>query len=167
MSEPSKPIPDYAKDGHPSNKADTSDPPSYESLHASLRDDMSSLAIGNPHESISVPMISRVHQKTGWDLNPFSRKTGKVTQTVTVRKMTREFYLKHYAKDAEGNFVGTAGEAPDAALVFVPSKSAPQDIMRQVQEVAFKKQQLRGMRIGPHGEAQKGGGSDAAQMFFH
>ena len=66
---------------------------------------MTSLSIGDPSETISVPMISRMYKKSIHDANPFSRKTGKVTQTVAVRKMTREFYLKHYAKDAEGNFV--------------------------------------------------------------
>lgn len=118
---------------------------------------MSSLAIGDPHETISVPMITRMHHKTVHDMNPFSKKTGKVTQSVTLRKMTREFYLKHYVKDAEGNFVGTASPAPDAGLVFVPGKSTPEDVMRQVKEVAFKTQQLRGQGIGKYGRPQDGG----------
>lgn len=138
-------------DGPPSYTPDTSSPPTYDSLTAALRDDMSSLAIGDPAETISVPMISRMHEKSMHDLNPFSRKTGKVTQTVAVRKMTRAFYLKHYAKDAEGNYIGTGSPAPDAALVFVPGKSSPEDLMRQVQEVAFKRQGMRGNGIGDYG----------------
>jgi hypothetical protein len=103
-----------------------------------------------------------MHKKNIHDLNPFSRKTGKVTQTVTVRKMTREFYLKHYAKDSEGNFIGTASQAPDAALVFVPGKSTPEDLMRQVQEVAFGKQQVRGGGMGTLGTRIQGGGASGA-----
>ena len=117
---------------------------------------MNSLAIGEPSETISVPMISRMHEKSIHDMNPFSRKTGKVTQTVAVRKMTREFYLKHYAKDAEGNFVGTSSPAPDAGLVFVPGKSTPEGVMRQVKEVAFRGQTLRGKGIGPYGMPEGG-----------
>jgi hypothetical protein len=67
-------------------------------------------------------MISRTHHKTTHDYNPFSHKTGEVTQSVTLRKRTREFYLKHYVKDAVGNFIGTATPAPDAGLVFVPGE---------------------------------------------
>lgn len=80
--------------------------------------------------------------------------------------MTREFYLKHYAKDTEGNFVGTAAPAPDAGLVFVPGKSTPEDVMRQVQEVAFNKQKLRGPGIGKYGSPQGGldvGGAHTCQ----
>jgi hypothetical protein len=117
---------------------------------------MSSLAIGDPDETISVPMISRVHHRSIHDLNPFSRKTGKVTQTVAVRKMTRGFYLKHYAKDAEGNYVGTGSPAPDAGLVFVPGKSTPEDLMRQVNEVALRGQSLRGKEFAAY-EWMEGG----------
>jgi hypothetical protein len=155
------------KEGLPKYTPDSSHPPTYDSLHTTLSHGMSSLAVGDPQETISVPMISRTHHKTIHDYNPFSHKTGEVTQTVTLRKMTREFYLKHYVKDAEGNFVGTASPAPDAGLVFVPGKSTPEDIMRQVQEVAFNTQQLRGQGIGPYGLPQKGGGLDAAVRFWH
>jgi hypothetical protein len=154
-----------AEQAPPSYALDTSQPPTYDSLSSALRDDMSSLAIGDPHETISVPMISRVHEKSIHDLNPFSRKTGKITQTVAVRKMTREFYLKHYAKDAEGNFVGTASPAPDAALVFVPGKSTPEDLLRQVQEVAFKRQNIRGDGIGAFGHPV--GGIDGGMCGFY
>lgn len=138
---------------------DASDPPTYDSLHKVVRDDMSALAVGDPSESISVPMISRTHHKSVHDLNPFSKKTGHVTQTVTARKMTREFYLKHYVKDAEGNFIGTGNPAPDAGLVFVPGKSTPEDLMKQVQEVAFARQNIRGEGIGPFGKPQGGAAS--------
>ncbi|OCL03008.1 hypothetical protein AOQ84DRAFT_162639 [Glonium stellatum] len=63
-----------------------------------------------------------------------------VTQQVIVRKMTRDHYRKHYAKDAEGNYVGTEKPAPDAGPVLIPSKSTPEDILRQVREVAFGKE---------------------------
>ncbi|KAL5118758.1 hypothetical protein ACEQ8H_003261 [Pleosporales sp. CAS-2024a] len=117
---------------------------------------MSSLAHGDPQETISVPMVTRQHHKTLHDLNPFSRKTGKITQTVTARKMTRAFYLTHYVKDAEGQFIGSGAMAPDAGLVFVPAKSTPADLARQVQEVAFARQGLRGQGIGRHGLANDG-----------
>lgn len=64
---------------------------------------------------------------------------GTVTRTVIVRKMPRSWYLKHYAKDADGNYVGTEKPAVDAGLVFVPSKSTPEDILEQVRKVAFGK----------------------------
>jgi hypothetical protein len=135
----------------PSYTPDTSQPTNYDSLASAVRSEFTSLSIGDPSETISVPMISRMHEKSIHDLNPFSRKTGKVTQTVAVRKMTREFYLKHYAKDADGNFVGTGAPAPDAGLVFVPGKSTDEDLLRQVQEVAFARQGMRGQGIGPYG----------------
>jgi hypothetical protein len=138
----------------PSYASDASHPPSYDSLHKEVRDEMSALAVGDPSESISVPMISRMHHKTVHDLNPFSKKTGRVTQSVTVRKMTREFYLKHYVKDSEGNFIGTGNPAPDMGLVFVPGKSTEEDIMKQVKEVAFVRQGIRGQGIGPYGTPQ-------------
>jgi hypothetical protein len=143
----------------PSYSPDASHPPTYDSLHSNVRDDMSSLAIGDPSETISVPMISRTHHKTIHDLNPFSHKTGRITQTVTARKMTREMYLKHYVKDAEGNFIGTASQAPDAGLVFVPGKSTPEDLLKQVQQVAFARQNIRGDGIGPYGRPDAGSGS--------
>jgi hypothetical protein len=142
------------QDAPPNYSPDTSHPPSYESLAAAVHADMASLAVGDPSETVSVPMISRTHHMNLHDLNPFSRKTGRVTQSVTVRKMTREFYLKHYIKDADGNFIGNASPAPDAGLVFVPGKSTPEDLMKQVQEVAFKRQGIRGHGIGPYGEPQ-------------
>jgi hypothetical protein len=99
----------------------------------------------------SVPMISRTVANSVHNYNPFSRKSGAIKQSVTVRSMTRDFYLKHYAKDVDGNYIGTAAPAPDAALVFVPGKSTPEDVMRQVDEVAFKRQGIRGEGIGKFG----------------
>ena len=65
---------------------------------------------------------------------------GKVSQTVIVRKMKRSHYLKFYAKDVEGNYVGTEKPAADAGLVFVSSKSTPDEMLAQVRKVAFGKQ---------------------------
>lgn len=65
---------------------------------------------------------------------------GQVTQTVIVRKMLRSHYLKHYAKDSNGNYVGTEKPAVDAGLVFVLTKSTPEDIVEQVRKVAFGKE---------------------------
>ena len=97
---------------------------------------MNSLLVGDPKETISVPMIHSVEQKRKRDyLVPFS--TGTVTQHVTARKMTREHYLKHYAKNLEGDYVGTEKPAVDAGLVFVLAKSSSEDILAQVRKVAF------------------------------
>lgn len=98
---------------------------------------MQSLAVGDPKETISVPMIHSVEKRNLKKLFSSERKT--ISQTVIVRKMPREHYLKHYAKDAEGNYVGTEKPAVDAGLVFVPSKSTPEDILQQVRTVAFGK----------------------------
>ncbi|KAF2130762.1 hypothetical protein P153DRAFT_204496 [Dothidotthia symphoricarpi CBS 119687] len=103
------------------------------------------LAHGGPlDETISVPMIlSREKQRKRDMFHPFGGfggGRGVVTQTVIVRKMTRSHYLEHYAKDSEGNYVGTGKRAVDAGLVFVPGKSTPEDLLKQVEEVAFGKQ---------------------------
>jgi hypothetical protein len=151
MSKAEASTPVKEENAPPSYAPDTSDPPTYDEVVASVRAELNALSTGDPKEIVSVPMISRMHHKSVHDLNPFSKKTGRITQTVQARKMTREFYLKHYVKDAEGNFVGTANPAPDAGLVFVLSKSTPEDLMRQVQEVAFARQQMRGRGIGEYG----------------
>ncbi|KAF1850572.1 uncharacterized protein K460DRAFT_382240 [Cucurbitaria berberidis CBS 394.84] len=135
----------------PSYVSDSSNPPTYESLSAKVRSNMDALAVGDPQETISVPMISRRVANSIHNYNPFSHKSGKVVQSITVRNMTRENYLKFYAKDAEGNFVGTSHPAADAALVFVPGKSTDLDLMKQVDEVVFAKQELRGKGIGKFG----------------
>lgn len=96
-----------------------------------------SLAVGDPNESISVPMIHTTEKKSFKDA--IMHRSGKVSQTVIVRKMPRRHYLAHYAKDENGNYVGTEKPAVDAGLVFVPSKSTPEDIKEQVRKVAFGK----------------------------
>lgn len=99
---------------------------------------MQSLSVGDPKEVISVPMIHSTETVNFKKLLSKNRKT--ITRTVVVRRMQREQYLKHYAKDAEGNYVGTEKPAVDAGLVFVPSKSTPEDILQQVRKVAFGKE---------------------------
>ncbi|OCK76416.1 hypothetical protein K432DRAFT_428731 [Lepidopterella palustris CBS 459.81] len=99
--------------------------------------DIRSLDIGDPNELISVPMILSTESRS---LKNLIRGRREVSQTVIVRKMPRGHYRKYYAKDAEGNYVGTERAAPDAGLVFVPSKSTSEDILRQVRAVAFSKE---------------------------
>lgn len=101
---------------------------------------MNALAIGDPAETISVPMILSTEQKRKRDMFFPGGKQGKVTQSVFIRKMTRDHYLKHYAKDAEGNYVGTEKAAPDAGLVFVPGKGSSEELLEQVRKVAFGRQ---------------------------
>jgi hypothetical protein len=121
----------------PSN-AHSQNAPQPLSLQAGVRADMSSLLQGDPDETVLVPMIHSTEKKSLKAM--LVGGTGKVQQTVIVRKMKREWYLKHYAKDADGNYVGTEKPAADAGLVFVPSKSTPEDILQQVHKVAFGKQ---------------------------
>lgn len=116
---------------------------------------MASLREGDPKETISVPMVMSTEHKRKRDLF-LPGKGGKITQSVYVRKMTREHYLQHYAKDAEGNYVGTDKPAPDAGLVFVPSKSSDADILEQVRKVAFGKQHDANDFGGPYGGAMSG-----------
>ncbi|ORY16420.1 hypothetical protein BCR34DRAFT_597705 [Clohesyomyces aquaticus] len=117
--------------------------------------DFRSLQVGDPNESISVPMILSNEKRSFKDV--LRGRGGSVSQTVIVRKMTRDHYLKHYAKDAEGNYVGTKKAAADAGLVFVPSKSTPEEILEQVRKVAFGKQH----HIDDFGTAWSGTGSVA------
>jgi hypothetical protein len=49
-------------------------------------------------------------------------------------------FLKHYAKDSQGNYAGTERAALDAALVFVPSQNSSNDMLQQVQKVAFSRE---------------------------
>jgi hypothetical protein len=105
----------------------TTDPPSYTASSY-----MRSLREGDPDETISVPMIHTVQKTSLGDYVPFM-SAGKVKRrTVIVRKMTRDCYLKHYAKDEEGIYVGTERPYPDAGLVFVQSKSTEADVLEQV-----------------------------------
>lgn len=48
--------------------------------------------------------------------------------------------MKHYARDNEGNYVGTESPAADAGLVFVPSQSSSEDMLQQVRKVAFSRE---------------------------
>ncbi|KAF2032701.1 hypothetical protein EK21DRAFT_37285, partial [Setomelanomma holmii] len=111
--------------------------PAYSSLPEAVAADMQSLAIGDPQETISVPMIHSTVQMRKRDLFVPFGKQRPVTQTVLVRKMKRELYLRKYANDADGNYVGTEAPAVDAGLVFVPGKNTSEDMLRQVHKVAF------------------------------
>ncbi|KAF1950011.1 hypothetical protein CC80DRAFT_497036 [Byssothecium circinans] len=112
-------------------------PPQSPTPEEDVRASIQLLRDGDPQETIHVPMIHSVETRNYKKLLSKDRKT--VTRTVMVRKMPREHYLKHYAKDPEGNYVGTGKPAADAGLVFVPSKSTPEDILEQVRKVAFGK----------------------------
>ncbi|KAF1980277.1 hypothetical protein BU23DRAFT_495667 [Bimuria novae-zelandiae CBS 107.79] len=109
-----------------------------QSLADDVHADMVNLSKGNLQETISVPMVHST--ETIYFKKLFSKNRKLVTQSVTVRKMTRERYLKHYAKDTEGNYVGTEAPAVDAGLVFVQSKSTTEDLLQQVRKVAFGKE---------------------------
>ncbi|KAF2624073.1 hypothetical protein BU25DRAFT_413946 [Macroventuria anomochaeta] len=118
----------------PSSNRQDVPPPAYTAVAL----DMHSLAIGDPREQINVPMI---HSSESTRLrDAFNPRRGKVTQTVIVRKMTREHYLRKYAHDANGKYVGTETAAPDAGLVFVPSKSSSDELLAQVRKVAFDRE---------------------------
>jgi len=69
----------------------------------------------------------------------FLGKYAETSHTVVARKMPRSHYLKFYAKDSNGNYIGTEKAAVDAGLVFVPSKSTSEDLLQQVRKVAFNK----------------------------
>jgi hypothetical protein len=125
----------------------TEQPPAYESAQAAF----TSLLHGDPNETISVPMISRTVSNSIHNYNPFSRKQGEIKQSVIVRQMKRSQYLAHYAKDAEGNFIGAGSPAPDLGLVFVPSKGSSEDMLKQAEEVALGVQKVRGKGIGKFG----------------
>jgi hypothetical protein len=98
---------------------------------------MLSLSMGDPKEMITVPMIHSIEQKRKRGLLLPMGKGGVVMRTIVARQMTREHYLKRYAKDAEGNYVGSESPAMDAGLVFVPGKSTDEELMEQVRKVAF------------------------------
>ncbi|EUC29054.1 hypothetical protein COCCADRAFT_29806 [Bipolaris zeicola 26-R-13] len=123
-------------------------PPTYESVGRAL----TALAQGDPDEYITVPFVTRTVDFSLHNFNPFSHKQGKVRQSIVTRRMKRSQYLAHYVKDMDGKFVGTGKPAVDAELVFVPGKSSPEDLLRQVNEVALKVQRLRGDGIGEWGK---------------
>jgi hypothetical protein len=93
---------------------------------------LDSLREGDPNDKVDVPMIHSTHKLSFGDYLPWgsAMKTGK--RTVISRSMTRDCYIKHYAKDGDGNYIGTERPYPDHQLVFVPSKSTPDDILKQV-----------------------------------
>ncbi|KAF2728611.1 hypothetical protein EJ04DRAFT_91806 [Polyplosphaeria fusca] len=126
-------------------------------LSDNVRSDMRRLMEGDPNETIEVPMIHSTAKKSLRHL--FVRDPGVVSHTVSVRKMKRDWYLKHYAKDAEGNYIGTEKPALDAPLVFVPSKSTPEDLLEQVHKVAFGKQHYVADFAGGWVATQAGGGA--------
>ncbi|CAG5156500.1 uncharacterized protein ALTATR162_LOCUS4298 [Alternaria atra] len=134
-------------------------PPAYTSLPEAIAAGMQSLMVGDPNEEISVPMIHSIEQKRKRDLFLPGGRNGIVTRTVLVRKMAREHYLKHYAKDAQGNYIGTAQPAPDAGLVFVPGKSTDQDILEQVRKVAFGKEHSNQYFVSGWATTGAGGGA--------
>ncbi|KAH7069021.1 hypothetical protein BKA63DRAFT_520467 [Paraphoma chrysanthemicola] len=134
-------------------------PPAYSSLPEAVAGDMQSLLVGDPQEIIAVPMVHSTEQTRKRDLLlPFGKR-GAVTQTVLVRKMTREHYLKRYAKDAEGNYIGTEAAAVDAGLVFVPGKSTNEDLMLQVRKVAFGKEHSNKYFMNGWAASSAGGGA--------
>ena len=131
---------------------DTSSPPTYTTVAAAL----STLSSGDPNETIPVPMITRTLAFSLHNYNPFSRKQGKISQSIIIRQMKRSYYNAHYAKDADGNFVGTGTPATDLGLVFVPGKGSSEDMLRQANEVALEVQRRRGKGIGKYGMPQDG-----------
>ncbi|KAF2492279.1 hypothetical protein BU16DRAFT_529627 [Lophium mytilinum] len=117
--------------------------------------DIRSLDVGDPNESISVPMILSTEKRS---FKSFIKgRSGEISQQVIVRKMTREHYKKFYAKDKNGNYIGTEKAAPDAGLVFVPSKSTSEDILEQVKKVAFGKEHYIDGFGGAYGYGGAGG----------
>lgn len=108
-------------------------PPYAEKASSYLR----SLHEGDPNDNVDVPMIHSTHKLSFGDYLPWSSamKTGK--RTVISRSMTRDCYIKHYAKDEEGNYIGTERPYPDHQLVFVPNKSTPDEILQQVSSYMF------------------------------
>ncbi|KAJ4991636.1 hypothetical protein SVAN01_02751 [Stagonosporopsis vannaccii] len=81
--------------------------PKYAALAAYMQD----LATGDPRERIDIPMIHS-HSSRG------------------------NHYLRKYAHDASGSYIGTEPVAPDAGLIFVPSKASSSELLEQVKKVA-------------------------------
>jgi hypothetical protein len=140
-----KPETDDLPDYEPSKSGES---PSYEAIQKAL----TNLQRGDPDETISVPMVHRKDSSSIHRLNPFSRKGYESTpHYITARKMKRSQYLAHYAKDSEGTYIGTGSPAPDAGLVFVAGKGTPEDLLKQVEQVALGIQEKRGDGIGKFG----------------
>lgn len=111
----------------PAYYANDTKPPGYTASNY-----MRSLREGDPNEKVDVPMIHSTHKLSFGDYLPWgsAMKTGK--RTVISRSMTRDCYVKHYAKDDEGNYTGTEKPYADWQLVFVPNKSTPENVLKQV-----------------------------------
>lgn len=88
---------------------------------------------GDPDEVIGVPLVTTVDKA-----NVFKQMFGKrkLEHQVHTRYMKRSHYQRHYAKDGDGNYVGTEKPAADAHLVYVASKSTPEDVKEQVRKCA-------------------------------
>ena len=156
MTEATPKVDDYyaptssTPDTPPTYPTTTSPPPTYTTVAQAL----TTLSTGDPNETIPVPMITRTLAFSLHNYNPFSRKQGEVRQSIIIRQMKRSYYNAHYAKDAEGNFVGTGTPAPDLGLVFVPGKGSSEDMLKQANEVALEVQRRRGKGIGKFGMPQ-------------
>ncbi|KAL6712033.1 hypothetical protein ACN47E_003076 [Coniothyrium glycines] len=144
---------------HHTGQSQTDDLPAYEPSadgaprYEAIQQALTNLQRGDPDETISVPMVHRKDSTSLHRLNPFSRKGyEKTPHYITARKMKRSQYLAHYAKDAEGNYIGTSNPAPDAGLVFVAGKGTSEDLLKQVEEVALGVQERRGNGIGKFGK---------------
>jgi hypothetical protein len=120
---------------------------------------MQSLMTGDPKATITVPMVHTTEQKRKRDLFLPMGKKGTITQTVIMRKMTREHYLKRYARDAEGNYVGTERSAVDAGLVFVLGKNSNEELLQQVRKVAFGIEHSNQYHMDGWAAVQAGGGA--------
>lgn len=90
---------------------------------------------GDPDEKIEVPFVYSHDRKSIKDYLAF-RNVGTVTRRIVPRPMSRRLYNERYAHDAEGNFIGTGLKAPDAGLVFIPSRGTEQDLLDQVSKMA-------------------------------
>lgn len=111
-------------------------PPPYTSDAAAR--DLIAMREGDPDEKIEVPFVYSHDKKSLKDYLAF-RNVGTVIRRIVARPMTRRLYNERYAHDAEGNFIGTGVKAPDAGLVFIPSKGTEQDLLDQVSKMAHSR----------------------------
>ncbi|KAF1922852.1 uncharacterized protein M421DRAFT_426474 [Didymella exigua CBS 183.55] len=116
--------------------AESEPPPAYTPESAAR--DLLAMREGDPDEKIEVPFIYSHDKKSLTDYLAF-RNVGTVTRRIVPRPMSRRLYNERYAHDAEGNFIGTGVKAPDAGLVFIPSKGTEQDLLDQVSKMAHSR----------------------------
>jgi hypothetical protein len=110
--------------------------PSLNSEHNPYRlETAEELSSRDPEEVIPVPMIFTV-ERMGFKQLLGKRETER---KITFRKMRRGHYRAHYAKDADGSYIGTEKPAFDAGLVYIHSATV-EDVDRQIKEVAYGKQ---------------------------